>query len=409
MHAMGEAGKSFETLQGFDIVCLGTVEWLVVRSTAEPTMLRLARRNRVLWVEPFRSLPTLVREHRWQRRRAGRPGGLRWTEEGLWVYAPPPLGLPGVTRWTWSSEVNGRILHGLLARTTRRLGFRDPLLWTFRFDAAALVRRMRPRLSIYDCLDQDEAMARSDRQRQRVRELDAALCREVDLVFGITEGLVRIRRPFNPHAYEVNGAADPDFFGRALLETTPVPPDLARLGKPVLGYLGGVDPWRIDVSLLTYLARERPQWTIALVGYVWFGFDPEVFRPFPNIHVLGPKRYEDFPGYLKGMDVCLVPFRLNDITRNGDALKCYEYLAAGRPVVSTPVPSALRLPQVVRVADTPSAFLAAIEASLADDAGAAQRRLQAVQPFTWERRIAQKTRFILRRLAETGPQLNPDG
>jgi glycosyltransferase involved in cell wall biosynthesis len=160
----------------------------------------------------------------------------------------------------------------------------------------------------------------------------------------------------------------------------------------------------MDVPLLTYLARKRPQWNIALVGYVWFGFDPEVFRPFPNIHVLGPKPYEDFPGYLKGMDVCIMPFPLNDITRNGDSLKCYEYLAAGKPVVSTPVPSALRLPQVVRIADTPDAFLSAVEASLTEDVSAIQRRLDAVRPFSWESRIAQKAEIILHRLAEKAPQ-----
>jgi glycosyltransferase involved in cell wall biosynthesis len=246
-------------------------------------------------------------------------------------------------------------------------------------------------------------MASTERQRRMVRELDAALCREADLVFGITEGLVNARRPFNPNTYEVSGATDQGFFGRALLDTTPVPPDIARLGKPIIGYLGGVDPWRINIPLLTHLARERPQWNIVLVGYVWFGFDPEIFRPFPNIHLLGPKPYEEFPGYLKGMDVCLMPFHLNDITRNGDAIKCYDYLAGGKPVVSAPVPSALRFPGTVRIAETPTAFLAEIEASLSEGTGAVQRRLEALRPFTWENRIAQKSEIILRRLAEKDP------
>jgi glycosyltransferase involved in cell wall biosynthesis len=239
-----------------------------------------------------------------------------------------------------------------------------------------------------------------------VRELDSALCREVDVVFGITDNLVNARRHLNPHSYEVNGAADLEFFGQALQENTHVPDDLARLGGPVVGYMGGVDPFRMDVSLLTYLARERPHWNIVLVGYVWFGFNAEAFRHFPNIHVLGPKPYEDFPGYLKGMDVCIMPFPLNDLTRHGDSLKCYEYLAAGKPVVSTPVPSALRLPQVVRIADTPAEFLSAIEASLKEGSSGIQRRVEAVQPFTWENRVARKAEIILHRLAEKDAQRN---
>jgi glycosyltransferase involved in cell wall biosynthesis len=400
------AGNVVDTLQGFDIVCLGTVEWLVVRSTAEPTMLRLAKTNRVLWVEPFRSLPTMFRELRWQRRGRKKSWGIRRTDEGLWVYSPPPIGLPGVTRWPWSSRINGWILGKLLNRAMVKLGLRDPLLWTFRFDADAVIKRRQWRLSIYDCLDQDEALARSEKQRRMVRELDSALCRDVDVVFGITEYLVNARRVLNPHSYEVNGAADLEFFGQALQENIRVPDDLARLGGPVVGYMGGVDPFRMDVSLLTYLARERPQWNIVLVGYVWFGFNAEVFRPFPNIHVLGPKPYADFPRYLKGMDVCIMPFPLNDLTRNGDSLKCYEYLAAGKPVVSTPVPSALRLPQVVRIADTPTAFLSAIEASLEEGSRGIRRRVEAVQPFTWENRVARKAGIILQRLAEKDAQRN---
>lgn len=389
-----------ETLEGFDIVCLGPVEWLVVRSVAEPTMLCLSRKNRVLFVEPFRSVAGLIRETRRQRRRPRLRWGLRQEDRGLWVYSPPPLGIPGTSRWWWPPEVNGWILNRLLRRVMRTLGFDRPLVWTFLLESAAAVRRLPGRLSIYDCIDQYEALVRSERVLGRVRTLEAELCRQADLVFGITEGLVSPRRALNPHTFEVNGAADLEHARKALLETTRVPADLACLGRPVVGYLGSIDPWKIDVSLLTQIARARPHWQIALVGYVWFGFDPGVFREFPNIRLLGPKRYDEFPGYLKGMDVCIMPFLLNEITRNGESMKCYDYLAAGKAVVSTRVPSARRLSSVVRIADSAEAFISAIEASLPDSRDAVARRLAAVTPYTWERRVEEKSRLILRRLGE---------
>jgi glycosyltransferase involved in cell wall biosynthesis len=392
--------EHLETLEGFDIVCLGPVEWLVVRSVAEPTMLCLSRKNRVLFVEPFRSVAGLIRETRRQRRRPKFRWGLRQEGRGLWVYSPPPLGIPGTSRWWWPPEVNGWMLNRLLRPVMRTLGFARPLVWTFMPESAGAVRRLSGRLSIYDCIDQFEALIGSERVRRRVRAFEAELCRQVDIVFGITEGLVSARRALNPHTFEVNGAADLEHSRKALLETTRVPADLACLGRPVVGYLGSIDPWKIDVSLLTQIARARPQWQIALVGYVWFGFDPAVFRGFPNIRLLGPKRHDEFPGYLKGMDVCIMPYPLNEITRNGDSVKCYEYLAAGKPVVSTPVPSARRLSSVVRIADSAEAFISAIEASLPDSQDAVKRRLAASAPYTWERRVEEKSRLILRRLGE---------
>ena len=394
-------GQQQQILEGHDIVCLGTVEWLVVRSVAEHTMTRLARHNRVLFVEPFRALPTVIREARWQRRAWTKRSGRRQVGPSLWVYTPPPLGVPGMSRWPWVARLNGRLEARLIGRVLRRLGFHAPILWTYRYNSAATIRRLRRAFVVYDCIDQDEALARSDRQRHLVRRLEGDLCRVADVVFGVTDGLVKARRPLNPQTFEVNCAADVEFFGKALDPSTVVPPDLASLPRPILGYMGGVDPWKIDISLLTYIASARPTWTIALVGYVWFGFDPNTFQRFPNIRLLGAKRYEDFPGYLKGMDVCLMPFPLNDITRNGDSLKAYEYLAAGKPVVSTPNPAAERLAPAIRIAATPAEFLAAIERSLEDDAGAVQARLALVKSHDWQLRVAQKSRLITERLLAT--------
>lgn len=387
-------------LAGFDIICIGCAEWLVIHSVAEYTMLGFAKSNRVLFVEPFGSWITLARMARWQRRRRGSRPRLEQVADNLWVYRPPAIGLPGGSRWRWPSVLNGLILAILLRGVARRLGFQRPLLWTYLYNTAALLRSFPARLRIYECGDHDEALARDERQRLLVRRHEAEVCRAADVVFSVTEELAAPRRAHNRHSYAVNCAAALDFFGRALSPETSVPEDIARLPRPVIGYLGGVDPWKIDIELLLHIARRHPEWSIALVGYVWFGFDPLQLAACPNIRVLGPKDYDDFPRYLKGMDVCIMPFPLNDITRNGDALKLYEYLAGGRPVVSTSVPAARRLASVVRIAETPEAFVAAIEAALADPPGSVARRLEAVRPHSWEARNREKAGLIRRRLAD---------
>ena len=386
----------------YDIVCIGTVEWLVVHSIAEYTMLGFARTHRVLFVEPFGSVVTLARMARWQKRkRVARPS-IEQAGPNLWVYRPPPAGLPGQSRWRWIATVNGWILSFLLKRAVRKLGFEKPVLWSYIYNTASLLRSFPSRLAIYECGDHDEALARDERQRQLVRAHEKDTCEAADLVFAVTEELATPRRAYNPQTYEVNCAADLAFFGRALLPEIAVPASIAALPKPVIGYLGGVDPWKMDIGLLTHLSQAHPNWSIALVGYVWFGFDKAVFAGLPNIHVLGPQDYDDFPRFLKGMDVCIMPFPLNGITRNGDALKLYEYLAGGRPVVSTDVPAARRLASVVRIASDPEAFAAAVEAALLDGPEALAQRLETIKAHGWETRNAQKAGIIAARLAQTG-------
>ena len=345
-------------------------------------------------MEPFGSWITLARMARRQNRKQFRKPRLEQVADRVWVYRPPPIGLPGTSRLAMATAVNGWLLAQLLRQPLRQLGFSKPVLWSQLFNVAALFRHFPARLRIYECSDYDAALAHDERHRRLVLAQEADTCRAADLVFAVTEELAAPLRAHNPETYEVNCAADLGFFGRALDPATQVPPTLACLPRPVIGYLGGVDPWKIDVDLLLDMARAHPEWSIALVGYVWFGFDPAPLRACPNIHVLGPQDYDAFPAFLKGMDVCIMPFPLNEITRNGDALKLYEYLAGGRPVVSTPVPAARRLAGAVRIADTHAGFTAAVEAALAEPASAQADRLAAVRPHSWDARNRQKAGHI---------------
>lgn len=389
---------SANLFEGVDIVCLGSVDWLLIHSTAENTMLGLSKSHRVLYVEPFNSLITLLRVARSQARKYERRGGLRHLSETFTVYSPPPIGVPGLTRWKWPARINAWILAWLLKRVMKKLAIQDPVLYTYLYESADLVRRLPARLSVYEVLDQDETLAKDERHRRLIREHEEAVCRQVDMVVGITEELASQRRPYNAQTYVANGGADLEFFGRALLDSTPVPSDIACLPKPILGYMGSLDPWKMDVELITHIARANPECSVVLVGFVWYGFDPRQFDGCPNIHVLGPKEYEDFPGYLKGMDVCLMPFPLNGITLNGDAIKLYEYLAAGKPVVSTSVPAARRFCDVVRIAESKAAFVEAIRCCLNEPEDATAIRLERIRFHSWSHRVELHEQLVESRL-----------
>jgi glycosyltransferase involved in cell wall biosynthesis len=378
-----------------DFVCVSVSNWGVVKSNPDYTILGLAERgHRVLVVEPFQSMRSLFRTAKIQKQRVSAEWGLRSVARNIWVYRPPPLALPGQSRNPAAARMSGNILASLVKRCTRELGFVRTCLWSFMYNTGSMLDRFPAEMKIYENGDDDAALAQTDSQRRTVRTLDAETCASADLVFAVTEELCAPRRLSNPQTFEVNCGADTRFFGKALLSDTKIPSAIARLSHPVIGYVGGLDPWKIDIPLLIAMARQRPQWSIALVGYVWFGFDKSVFDGVPNIHVLGPQAYDDLPGFMKGMDVGLMPFPLNDITRNGDALKCYEYLAAGLPVVGRDVPVARRLRDHVAIADTPEQFIAACERQLADTSTTRKARHEAMQSHDWSCRVDQKLSII---------------
>ncbi|MGB8815063.1 MAG: glycosyltransferase [Paracoccaceae bacterium] len=384
--------------QSLDFICVAVSNWGVVSSVADYTIRGLAQRgHRVLVVEPFESVSSVIRMARIQKRSIGAKWGLRQVEPNIWAYRPLPLALPGQSRTPIAARLSGRLLALMVRRAAARLGFGRTCLWSFMYNSGSLLSHVPAALRIYENGDDDAALARTDGQRHTVRILDAETCATADLVMAVTEELCAPRRVHNPQTYEVNCAADVAFFGTALDPATEIPAAIAGLPHPVIGYFGGLDPWKIDIPLITEMARLRPNWSFAFVGYVWFGFDASAFDGLPNVHILGPQDYARLPGFMKGMDVGLMPFPLNDITRNGDALKCYEYLAAGLPVVGRNVPVARRLPQWVAIADTPGEFIAACEAQLAAPHSRADRNA-AMAAHDWSVRVAQKLALIARHL-----------
>lgn len=381
-------------MDGFDIILLAPATWSVATSLPQYTARELAKNNRVLVVEPLTAASTLIREARWQKRKWTFKHGVAQIGENLWLYTPPALGIPGHTRARFVSDFNAHIATLLINRIIRQLDFKNPLIWTFGYNTSRLVKYLSGRLKLYDCGDNFVAFARNERQRRLVQEYEAETCKAVDLVFACSELLADTLRNLNHATYLVPCAADLDFFGQATHPETMVPQDLAALPKPIVGYLGGCDPLRLDVALIRHLALAHPEFTFAFVGYIWFGFDTLKLADLANIHFLGSRPYADFPAYLKGMDVCIAPFHRNELTMYGDMLKIYEYLAAGKPVVSTTNPASCRLRNCLQIADDPISFAAAIQRELNASPSAQAERMLAVQPHTWENRVAEKWRLI---------------
>lgn len=354
----------------------------------------LARTCRVLWVNsigmrrPSISGADLRRIGVKLRRSLA---GCREEEPNVLVANPLTIPLPGVSI---ADRLNAAILAGRLRQLCRQHGLHRPILWTFLPTIGQLLERLGERLVIYHCVDEYSAF--TGVSRESLLRMERDLARRADLVLVSSEGLLHERRALNPNTYFISHGVDVEHFARALDPGTALPEDLRGLARPVIGFFGLLADW-VDFEMVAEMAFRRPEWSFVLVGKA--SADLRILRGFRNIHLLGQKPYAALPAYCRGFDVGIIPFRVNALTLRANPLKLREYLAAGLPVVSSPLPEAARYEGLIHLAEGPDAFLAAVESALSERSETmVRRRLEAMSTEGWERRVAEISALIERKL-----------
>jgi UDP-galactopyranose mutase len=235
----------------------------------------------------------------------------------------------------------------------------NPILWYYTPMAlGAEPATVRPRLTVYDAMD-DLASFRAAPPELRRRE--ARLLSTVDLVFAGGPTLYRQRRDMHPSVHCFPSGVEAAHFAS---RTKASPPEgLADQRRPILGYYGVIDE-RLDLDLLAEIADLRSDWTIALIGPV-AKIDEDTIPVRDNIVRFGQQAYDDLPAFLACFDVALMPFARNEATRAISPTKTLEYLAGGKPVVSTPITDVMALyGDAVEIASTGEEFVAAAESVL---------------------------------------------
>jgi glycosyltransferase involved in cell wall biosynthesis len=382
------------SLEGRDIVCLGFGEWdAELWTNQQHLMSRLARNNRVLFLESLGlRQPSLAgRDLRRMARRVGRAAVGARAVDGLHVQSPLVIPLHGRPR---VRGLNATLLRAQVGHTAKALGFERPLLWSYVPQADWLVDTLEPSAIVYHCVD--DIAAQKGVAAAAFREAEAHFAGRADLVLASAPALAERMRGLNSHVFYAPNVADTERFATAL-QVGRVDPAIAALPGPRLVFTGAVVATKLDLALIEGVARARPGWTIALVGPVGAGdprTDISTLDSLPNVHLLGARPYAALPEVLRGADVALVPYAINDLTSSVFPMKVYEYLAAGLPVVTTPLPALAETTGVIVAGDAP-ATVAAVERALAEDDQAARRaRSAAVRENSWDARLAEIDSYL---------------
>ncbi|MFN7229902.1 MAG: glycosyltransferase [Synechococcaceae cyanobacterium] len=353
-----------------DITLLSTADWDHPFWTNKQHVAReLARQgHRVLYIDSLGLRPVLPGagdRGRILRRLARGLRPLRAVEPRLWVCSP--LVLPGVAAGPalWLNRLSLRLL---LALARLRLGFRRQLLWTYSPLTARLIDPEVYGLSLYHCVDDISAQPGMPTACIDAAEPDTA--RRVHLAVVTTPALERRLAPAARRLLVLPNVVDADHFAHPdPVRCRAVAAELAPLGRPVIGFVGAISAYKLDLPLLLALARAMPQAAIVCIGAVGEGdpaTDGAALAGQANLHLLGPRPYHDLPAWLAAFDVAILPSRRNAYTEAMFPMKFFEYLAAGLPVVAIDLPALRPYADQAWLCGDAAAFLAAVPAALAD-------------------------------------------
>lgn len=264
-----------------------------------------------------------------------------------------------------------------------------------------LHKSLNSSLLCYHCIDDVSVWNPKCLPLQKTLEINA------DLIFADSLPLQQRYLQKGQRAILLRTGVDAARFMQALDDAITLPEDLQAIPTPRIGYVGSIHVFRVDIKLLIDLAKLRQDWSLVLIGSIEKKLKIKEYLP-SNLYFLGMRPYEDIPRYLKGLDVCLIPFLNNPAGRASNPLKLYEYLAAGRPVVSTPAPDLGDLRPFVEVARNVEEFVSAILKLLPSsrDPKAQKERSMVAAQHSWEQRAKVALNYIREALLLKGYRLS---
>lgn len=346
-----------------DLICLSHLRWNFVFQRPQQLMTRCANDRRVFYFEEpiFDAVESELRISR---------------DRGVYVC------VPHLRRDLSRAAINTE-LRNLLYELQVKSKITHPVMWYYTPMALEFSRDLTSSAIVFDCMDELSAFRHAPPE---LLKLEAELLKRADLVFTGGQSLYEAKQERHRRVYAFPSSVDVPHFLSARQGKTD-PQDQLALPHPRLGFFGVVDE-RMDLNLLDTIAARRAQWQLIILGPC-VKIDPAMLPRRPNIHYLGMKQYEELPAYLSGWDVALLPFAKNESTKFISPTKTPEYLAAGRPVVSTSVRDVVRPygeQGLVHIADEPTAFIDAIEQALdPPQAGWRERVDRMLSEMSWDR------------------------
>lgn len=385
-----------------NIICVSSADWdNPYWTNQQHVMSRLAWQNRVLYIESMGLRRPVLQSKDVKRigRRLKRflRGPIK-INENLYTYSP--LLLP-FYKFGFIRLLNHQIMIVTLRRLIKKLSLKNPIVWSYIPNTVNFKGKLGEKLLVYHCVD--EISANPLIPGKVILAMERKMLAGADLTLVTSPELYTSKKPLAKEIHYLPNVADIEHILKMQNPGLEIPADVAGLAHPILGFIGAISDYKLDFELLKTIALARPAWHIVLIGVVGEGEKAtavSALRLIPNIHILGGRPYEKLPNYLKSFDVCLLPNRLNEYTRNMFPMKFFEYLASGRPVVSTALSSLKEFKSYFYQADSPAEFIKNIEQALQEEKSAREKRIALAKKYSWTNRMEEISVLLENKLKE---------
>ncbi|MGE3668397.1 MAG: glycosyltransferase [Polyangiaceae bacterium] len=390
------------------VVCLSSQRWDDgMWTNKQHIMQRLAEKHEVYHVD-FGSMGVT----RSFKQRAGRGLGERlrfWDpvveKRGrvnvVSVFAPRYVSWSATHSMNYLTEFDLRVLcerHFMQQR-----GIDDAIVWVYHPGYGLSPTWLPRKLLVYDCVDEYAQFPEYRNDSRTLTKREAKLCAKADLVFATSRPLYERKRGLNPKAtHLVHNVGDAPHFKQAMSDDLKIPADIAAIQPPVIGFIGALSGYKVNLPWLVRLAKSRPDWSLVLIGPVGLSdpsTDVAALRGLSNVHILGHRDYASLPAYVKGFDVNVIPYCLNEYTEYVFPIKFFELLATGKPLVTSRLPSLVDYAEDVLIADDAAEFVLQCERAIADPLLGQERRVQLATENDWDSRVAKLMAHVERKLS----------
>ncbi len=315
--------------------------------------------------------------------------------ENFYLYSPTvlPFHHYGIVR-----KLNRFLISLLLRRASKAIGIVNPIIWIYTPHYHTALGCVPSKGIVYYITDEYSSNPNVD--PDTIRLMERQILERADITFAVSRELLERKGPYTKSIHLSRHGVDFEMFNKASNDTTAVPSDISEIPHPIAGFFGLLEEW-IDVDLVEYVAKALPHVSFILIGRA--ARDVSSLKALPNVHLLGHRKYEELPAYLKAFDVCLLIYKQGDFSRNANPKKLREYLAAGKPIVSVRLGEVEEFAEFVTIADDYDAYVKAVAAALVEDSSAKRsERMAAVESLSWENRVEWIGEKIIAEIPDAG-------
>lgn len=383
--------------KGENIICISSIDWDFIWQGHQEIMSTLADNdNKVLFIENtgvrapnIRDIPRIKnRIKNWLKG----VKGIRKEMNNLYIFSPLLLPFPysRIAKW-----INLRLILPVLEKWMRAVNFSNPIVWIFLPTPLnmEIVDSLVKKVVIYYCMDN---FSISSASAKKIKKSEIRLLKKADLVFTTSRALYNYCSGYNDRVYVFPSAVNSQEFQKIRLKEDSAVDEFQNIKRPIMGYVGGIHKW-IDLNLIKELAERYLEYSFVFVGPLQA--DIALLAKLKNIHFLGHKDHDQLPRYIKSFDVCIIPYLLTDYTINVYPVKLNEYLAMGKPVISSALPEIeafnAKYGNIVYIAKNKKEFGESIKLAInQDNDSLRKRRIEVAEDNSWRKRIEQMSGLI---------------